>query len=113
MTRRDRWRKGGNDERLMGALNMGIGALVMLAEAAARPVVRVQALGGEEFRGQVKRSAWALDPKGRMLRTEIDLPNPGGRLRPGMYAYAAITVEHTGVLAVPAAAVATGSSSRS
>jgi RND family efflux transporter MFP subunit len=67
--------------------------------------VRVQALKGESFEGHVRRSAWALDPKARTLRTEIDLPNPGGRLRPGMYAFARITVTGKNVLAVPASAV--------
>jgi RND family efflux transporter MFP subunit len=69
-------------------------------------VVSVQALNGEEFPGKVKRSAWTLDPKaGRTLRTEIDLKNADGRLRPGTYANATITVEHPNVLTVPAAAV--------
>jgi RND family efflux transporter MFP subunit len=68
-------------------------------------VVRVQALKGEEFSGEVTRSAWSLDPKERTLRTEIDLKNPQDRLRPHMYAYAAITVVRADVLAVPAAAV--------
>jgi RND family efflux transporter MFP subunit len=71
--------------------------------------VRVQALKGEEFKGKVRRSAWALDPKARTLRTEIDLPNPDGRLRPGMYAHATVTVVRQNVLTLPAsAAVAQG-----
>jgi RND family efflux transporter MFP subunit len=69
--------------------------------------VRVLALKGEVFQGKVRRSAWALDAKARTLRTQIDLPNPGGRLRPGMYAYATITVTRENVLAVPATAVQT------
>jgi hypothetical protein len=67
-------------------------------------VVSVQALKGEEFKGEVKRLAWSLDPKGRTLRTEIDLKNKGGRLRPGMYAYSVITVKKD-CLTVPAGAV--------
>jgi RND family efflux transporter MFP subunit len=70
-------------------------------------VVSVQALKGEQFKGLVTRSAWALDPKARTLRTEIDVRNPDGRLRPGMYAYAVITVAHKNVLALPVAAVVT------
>jgi hypothetical protein len=55
----------------------------------------------------VRRSSFALDPKGRILRTEIDLPNKDGRLRPGMYAYATITIVHKDVWAVPASALVT------
>jgi RND family efflux transporter MFP subunit len=69
--------------------------------------VRVAAMKGETFPGKVKRSSWALGAKDRTLRTEIDLTNPGGRLRPGMYAYATVTVERKGALAVPVAAVQT------
>jgi HlyD family secretion protein len=70
-------------------------------------VVTVQALNGEQFPGEVTRSAWALDPKARTLRAEIDVKNPSGRLRPGMYAYSVITVTHANVLALPVAAVVT------
>ena len=80
----------------------------VLVKDGTRAEVRVQALGGEGFPGKVTRSAWALDPKGgRTLRTEIDLKNPGGRLRPGMYAHASIAVEHANVLAVPVSALVT------
>jgi HlyD family secretion protein len=70
-------------------------------------VVSVQALKGEQFKGVVQRSAWALNPKARTLRTEIDVKNPDGRLRPGMYAYAVISPEHANVLSLPVAAVVT------
>jgi multidrug efflux pump subunit AcrA (membrane-fusion protein) len=79
----------------------------VLVKDEMRADVRVQALKGRLFKGAVKRSAWALDPKSRTLRTEIDLPNPDGRLRPGMYAFATITVEHANVFTVPASAVVT------
>ncbi|MBY0522165.1 MAG: efflux RND transporter periplasmic adaptor subunit [Gemmataceae bacterium] len=67
--------------------------------------VRVDALRNREFKGEVHRSSWGLDPKTRTLRTEIDLKNPDGKLRPRMYATAMITVEHPNVLALPVAAV--------
>jgi len=42
------------------------------------------------------------------MRTEIDLPNPGGRLYPGMYAQVSIETEmHPKVLALPAPAIGT------
>lgn len=68
-------------------------------------VVRVQALKGQEFKGKVTRSAWSLDARTRTLRAEIDLANAGGILRPGMYAYAALTLEHAQTWTLPAAAV--------
>ena len=70
--------------------------------------VRLQALEGNPFEGKVTRTAWALDPATRTLRTEIDLPNADDVLRPGLYAYTTIvTEEHKDALTVPAAAVVT------
>ena len=67
--------------------------------------VRVQALGDREFPGSVTRSSWLLDAQTRTLRTEIDLPNPDGLFRPGMYAYARLPLEHPGALTLPTSAV--------
>ncbi len=69
--------------------------------------LRLHGAGGELYRGKVTRNARSLDPQARTLRTEIDVPNPDQRLRPGMYVQARITVEHRGVWALPAAAVRT------
>jgi HlyD family secretion protein len=55
--------------------------------------IRVQALGGKVVPGSVTRTAWALDASNRSLRTEIDIDNPDGVLRPGMFATAAILLE--------------------
>jgi multidrug efflux pump subunit AcrA (membrane-fusion protein) len=48
-----------------------------------------------------------LDPQSRTLRTEIDLPNPQGRLMPGMYVQATILFEHANAWTLPAAAAVT------
>ena len=48
--------------------------------------VELAALPGALFRGKVVRTSDAIDPGTRTLRTEIDLPNPEGRLFPGSYA---------------------------
>jgi membrane fusion protein, multidrug efflux system len=40
---------------------------------------------GRLFHGKVSRTANALDPNTRTLLTQIDVPNPEGALRPGMY----------------------------
>jgi RND family efflux transporter MFP subunit len=67
--------------------------------------VRIQGLQGVELQGKVTRFSWALHRLERTLRTEIDLPNADGKLRPGMYAQARIGVEHPETWTVPAAAV--------
>src|SRR5262249_44652177 len=68
-------------------------------------VVRVQALQDSKFEGRVARTSWVLDSQSRTLRAQIDLPNPDGRLRPGLYATATITVERPGGLTLPAWAI--------
>ena len=63
---------------------------------------------GRPLAGKVSRISWALDPKTRTIRVEIDIPNPGGQIRPGLYAYATVvTEEHVAVLTIPATAVIT------
>jgi multidrug efflux pump subunit AcrA (membrane-fusion protein) len=54
--------------------------------------------------GTVTRTSWALNVKSRTLRAEIDLPNPGSQLLPGMYAYAKVIIERPDVYALPASA---------
>jgi RND family efflux transporter MFP subunit len=68
-------------------------------------VVRIQGLKGRPFAGRVRRTSWALDARSRTLRTEIDLPNAEGVLRPGMYAYASLTVTQPEAWTLPAGAV--------
>jgi len=80
-------------------------AVWVAKDALAR--VRVRGLEGREFEGKVARSTWTLDPRARILRAEIDVENPKGDLRPGMYAYGYLTLEHPGVWTLPAAAVVT------
>ena len=61
---------------------------------------------GRTFLATVTRTAWALDPKTRTIRTEIDVPNPEGKLRPGLYAYATVIVEeHQDVMTIPTTAI--------
>lgn len=67
--------------------------------------LRFQALPGQTFTGSVQRISWSLDPTIRTLRAEIDLPNPDGRLRPGMYAYATLSSDLTNVLTLLRSAI--------
>jgi RND family efflux transporter MFP subunit len=65
--------------------------------------VFVRELPGRIFKAQVVRTARALDPATRTLRTELFLPNPDGTLMPGLYVQVKLTVqrETPGVL-IPA-----------
>jgi HlyD family secretion protein len=71
-----------------------------------RAEVKLQEMKGKTVEGKVSRISWALAPKTRTIRVEIDVPNPGGKLLPGLYAYATVVVEeHPDVFTVPTTAV--------
>jgi RND family efflux transporter MFP subunit len=68
--------------------------------------VGVDAYPGERFVGRVARVAPVLDPATRTAQIEVEIPNPQGRLKPGMYAKVEFTLErHDNVLVVPSNAV--------
>ncbi len=50
---------------------------------------------GESFAGAVARTAESIDPATRTLLTEVDVPNPKGRLLPGGYAQVHLQVNAT------------------
>ncbi len=71
-----------------------------------RAHIKLQAMKGRTVLATVTRTAWALDSKTRTIRTEIDVPNPEGELRRGLYAYATvIVVEHKDVMTIPTTAI--------
>jgi RND family efflux transporter MFP subunit len=55
--------------------------------------VRLDALPDHAFAGQISRVADAEDPETRAMRIEIDLPNPAGLIRDGMYGKVDIELE--------------------
>lgn len=68
--------------------------------------VEVDAFPGEMFTGRVARVAPVLDPATRTASIEIEIPNPGFRLKPGMYARVTVTTdERKDALVVPSNAV--------
>ena len=74
--------------------------------AGAEAKVAVRNFRGRVFTGRIVRSAGALDPASRTLRTEVDLPNPKGELLPGMYVDVSLDVALTHqVVRVPSSAV--------
>jgi RND family efflux transporter MFP subunit len=69
-------------------------------------VVRVPELPGREFPGKVTRIADAQQSGTRTLLTEIDLPNPDGALRSGVYCMVELKIPRkTPSLVVPAEAI--------
>ena len=74
--------------------------------AGTAAAVEVDAFPGEQFNGVVARVAPVFDPQTRTAQMEIEVPNPTGRLKPGMYARVVLRVaEKKGVLTVPRNAV--------
>jgi multidrug efflux pump subunit AcrA (membrane-fusion protein) len=64
-------------------------------------------LNNQAFHGTIVRTAGAVDPSTRTLLAEIDVPNPGRVLLPGMYAQVRITVERVNPpLVIPSTALA-------
>jgi len=57
--------------------------------------VQVRSYPGEIFEGKVHKISPILDPVTRLAEVEVLIPNPGYKLKPGMYAEAEIT---TGIL---------------
>jgi RND family efflux transporter MFP subunit len=55
--------------------------------------------------GKIARTAKAIDPESRTLRVEIDIPNPGHALVPGMYVKVAFSLKGGSQMQVPAAAL--------
>ena len=69
-------------------------------------VVEVDAFPGEKFTGQVSRVAPVFDAATRTAVMEIEVPNPGFRLKPGMYARVSLTIDRQpDALTVPRNAV--------
>jgi Cu(I)/Ag(I) efflux system membrane fusion protein len=83
-------------EQDQGALRLG--------QAAA---VALDAYPGETFRGKVSFIAPVLDPQTRTVEVRVELANPRGRLRPGMFATVdlASAVAQAPVLSIPGSAV--------
>jgi RND family efflux transporter MFP subunit len=69
--------------------------------------VRVDAYPTQVFRGVVSKIAGGVDPVTRTVQVEIDVPNPGHPLRPGMYATASLEAGSQPALVVPLAALVT------
>ena len=74
--------------------------------AGANARVTVKNFAGRVFTGRVTRTAGALDPASRTLRTEVALPNRSGELLAGMFVQVSldVAVSHR-VVRVPSSAI--------
>jgi RND family efflux transporter MFP subunit len=72
-----------------------------------KATIEIGSIPNKQFVGQVSRMADSEDPKQKTMRVEIDLPNPDGLLREGMYGRRT-TIElepASGAMTVPSAAL--------
>ncbi len=64
---------------------------ILYLNTGRRATVRFTAIPGETFEARVESVNPLVDPENRTGRVTLTLPNPGGMIRPGMYA--AVSVE--------------------
>lgn len=69
-------------------------------------VIELDALPGKEFHRTVARVARSEDAQTRLMRLEIDLPNPDGKICHGMYGRVTILLEKSDLMAVPSSCLA-------
>ena len=67
--------------------------------------VKLWAYRDEWLPATVTRLSWALNVRSRTMRAEIDLPNPGTQILPGMYAYGKVVIERPNVRSLPKSAL--------
>lgn len=76
---------------------------VELADIGDPAIVEISALH-EKFPAKISRMAYSEDPQTRLMRVELDLPNPKGRILPGMSGPVTITLDRAkDKLSIPSA----------
>jgi len=74
--------------------------------AGLRASITVDAFPGKKFTGEVSKFAQAVDLATRTMAVEIDIPNPGHLLAPGMFATVSLNVgSHKDALTLPTQAI--------
>jgi RND family efflux transporter MFP subunit len=95
---------------------MDIGATKVMVDVLEKDIPRVKigkkasisvdAFPAKEFSGTVARMSEAIDLSTRTMAVEVDIPNTGRLLKPGMYATVVVYVdEHTNAVIVPTQAI--------
>lgn len=72
-----------------------------LVKPGQEVVVTQQELRGQNFKGEIVRTAGAIDAQTRTMQVEVMLANRGGKLLPGAYVQVALPLAGTGALTVP------------
>jgi membrane fusion protein, multidrug efflux system len=76
--------------------------------------IAVDALGTDRFEATVKRISPTLDPDSGTFKTTLEIPDPGHRLKPGMFARVTIVVERRAkALKIPRSAIVEGDGAQS
>ncbi|RFT16822.1 MAG: Cobalt/zinc/cadmium efflux RND transporter, membrane fusion protein, CzcB family [Candidatus Saccharicenans subterraneus] len=88
------WVEGRVQEKDLGLLTVGQAA-----------TIRSKAFPDLEFQGRVTFISPALDTTSRTLKVRVEVANPEGRLKPGMYVDLALKLAEQRMLAVPREAV--------
>jgi len=81
---------------------------VAAARIGAPAVVSLQAYPGKEWKGEVSYVSHTLDPHTRTLGIRVELDNPEGTLRPGLFGRISLSPEGDGaepVVVIPSSAV--------
>jgi len=80
---------------------------VPYADPGDPATVEIDALPGQKFQAKISRIANSEDAQTRLMRVEIDLPNPTGKIRKGMYGRVRILLDKTSdLLSLPTTALA-------
>jgi membrane fusion protein (multidrug efflux system) len=87
---------------IINVLEQDIPRVTMGLEAS----VTVDAFPGKKFTGNVSKFAQAVDLATRTMAVELDIPNPGHLLRPGMFATVSLNVgRHQDAVTLPTQAL--------
>ncbi len=76
-----------------------------LMNAGIPAEIRAPDAAGGVFAGKIARSAESISAQARTMRVEVDMPNAGHALVPGMYVNVAFQLTPRGLVEVPAAAL--------
>ncbi len=75
------------------------------ARQGSAATVELSAFPGQSINGRISYVYPTLQADARTIKARIALPNPGGRIKPGMYATVRLTTPMATTLTVPASAV--------
>jgi len=80
---------------------------VPYADPGDPATVEIDALPGQKIQAKISRIAGSEDAQTRLMRVEIDLPNPAGKIRKGMYGRVTILLDKSSdLLSLPTTALA-------